>query len=344
MSASIVSIQPFHPTSLDDELAALTLQLEELGLVSEFGKGKHPVDHPPDFEVAFASFQAELEQYKAFLGDQKLAQSMGAAVHTDGDLIADLTAQEIQSHEDHRFVLQLSVDDPEIEAPPCSSDTAAPGEIEDWISTITGARAAQSVVELSDDEFGAGPSMTYNKRQAVPFKKISQEFACIACTEQNPRAKIIITSCGHQYCINCARKVFIQATKWEQYYPPRCCKQSIPLNLVASHMTDDEIAAFQLASVEFSTHHNRVYCSNIDCRMFIVPENIDMGSQRATCSKCGTDTCSNSKCLNPYHPGSECPEDLLRLQTMELARDLDWQTCRACNRVVDLLHGCNHIT
>jgi hypothetical protein len=64
---SVATIRPFYPTQLDDELVALTLQLEELGLASEAGKGKYPVNHPPDFEVAFASFQAELQEYKTFL-------------------------------------------------------------------------------------------------------------------------------------------------------------------------------------------------------------------------------------------------------------------------------------
>jgi hypothetical protein len=76
------------------------------------------VDQPPDFRVAVSGFQTELKKYKNFLDDQKLARSIGAAVHTDGALIGHLTAQGIQSHAGHRFVLQLSNDDPEIESPP----------------------------------------------------------------------------------------------------------------------------------------------------------------------------------------------------------------------------------
>jgi hypothetical protein len=56
---------------------------------------------------------------------------MDAAVHTDEAIINDLTAQEIQSHEDHCFVLQLSNDDPEIEALPYSVGAQAERSIED---------------------------------------------------------------------------------------------------------------------------------------------------------------------------------------------------------------------
>jgi hypothetical protein len=115
---SVVVSQSSHPGPLDDELAALTLQLEEIGLFSQGGKGKHPIDQPPDIDVAFANFQVELQSYKTFLDDQKLAQSIGAAVHSDSFLIGDLTSQDVQAHEDRRYALELSNNDPEIEAPP----------------------------------------------------------------------------------------------------------------------------------------------------------------------------------------------------------------------------------
>jgi hypothetical protein len=338
---SVATSYPFHPTQLDDELAALMFQLEELGVASEAGKGKYPVDYPPDSEVAFASFQAELQEYKTFLGDQKLAQSIGAAVHADGALIGDFAAQELQSHEDHCFVLQLSNHDPEIEAPPDPMDLSGQGNVDDWMSTIADTVAAHSVVEFSDDETEAGPSMTYAQRQADIFKKMSMDFQCIACTESCARTKMVMLKCGHRYCAKCAKTLFMHSTKDEGLFPPKCCKQPIPLLLVAKYMDDDELATFRLASVEFATK-DKVYCSNRDCGMFIVPDNIDSGQHRATCSKCNIKTCS--LCSFGYHHGSDCPDDPSIRQTRELARTLGWQTCQACNRVVQLRSGCNHMT
>lgn len=80
MSASTIGVNPCHPTVLNDELAALTLQLEEISIFLHSSKRKHPVNQRLDMEVAFADFQAELAEYKAFLGDRKLAESIGAAV------------------------------------------------------------------------------------------------------------------------------------------------------------------------------------------------------------------------------------------------------------------------
>lgn len=102
MSSFITAGRPLHPMSPDDKLAALSLQMEELAIRSQRGKGKHPADHPPDFEIAFASFSIDLQRYKTFLDDQKLAQSIAAAAHSDSLLIGDLTSQEVHAHEDRR--------------------------------------------------------------------------------------------------------------------------------------------------------------------------------------------------------------------------------------------------
>lgn len=341
MTACTIPIQSTHPGAVDDELAALTLQLEELGLRTTFGKGKHPVDHPPDFEVAFTSFQEELVKYKTFLGDQKFAQSMGTAVHTDETIIGSLTAQEIQSHADRRFVLQLSNDDPEIEAPSRPMRAQAEEKVENWISTVSDTMTAHSVVEFSDEETEAGPSMNYAERQAETIKKLTREFHCVACTDRVLRSNMVTTQCGHRYCANCVRSLFMRSTKDEGLYPPKCCKRPIPLAMVAKHMDANDLASFQLAAIEFATPH-RIYCSNLNCAKFILPNNITLSLQRADCVACGTDTCII--CMNKYHRDQDCPDDPSLRQTRELAVSLGWQTCKVCNRVVQLRSGCNHIT
>jgi hypothetical protein len=341
MSVCAVPTQRIHSTLVDDELAALTLQLEELGLITASRKGKHPVDHPPDVEVAFASFQAELEEYKTLLHDQKLAQSIGAAVQTDEATIGSIIAQEIQSHADHRFVLQLSNDDPEIEASSRSVRAQTEGKIEDWMSTLSDTMAAHSVVEFSDEETEAGPFLNYAERQAEIITKLTMEFQCVACTDKVPRSNMVTVQCGHRYCADCVRSLFMRSTKDEGLYPPKCCKRPIPLALVARHMDANDFTIFQLAAVEFATPH-RVYCSNLNCAKFIVSNNIKSGLQRADCLACGAETCTI--CMNEYHRSRDCPDDPSLRQTRELAVSLGWQTCNACKRVVQLRSGCNHIT
>ncbi|KAF2134354.1 ariadne RING finger [Dothidotthia symphoricarpi CBS 119687] len=200
--------------------------------------------------------------------------------------------------------------------------------------------AANSVIEFSDDESEAGPSMGFAERQAETIKKLSAEFQCSACTDRFPRAHMITAKCSHRYCTACIKHLFMRSTNDESLYPPRCCKQEIPLALVSKHMNPEELATFQLARVEHATV-NKTYCSDHACGEFIIPDNIEPGTHRATCTKCGTTTCSI--CKNGVHAG-DCPDDESLRQTREMARVLGWQACYSCNRVVQLRSGCNHIT
>lgn len=119
-----------HPTSYyhdnnDNEITALTLQLEEIEIYSQKAKGKYAVDRPPDSAIACASFQSELQAYRIFRADQVLARSIAAAVHADGPIIAHLTAQEVQSREDRLFALRTSDADPGCEQPSSITNSTA---------------------------------------------------------------------------------------------------------------------------------------------------------------------------------------------------------------------------
>lgn len=336
--------QPSYPTVLDDEIVALALQLEEINLYSQTRKGKHVVGNPPDTEIVFSSFQAELEAFQLFLMDQRLAESMGAAVHTDGALITDLTSQEIQSHEDRRVAIQMSNEDPEIESPPQTVTRELRTAVQDWTSTVYEVLTASSIVDFSDDEAEAGPSMSYSERQASVLEKLSETTRCSACASRFPIALTIDTKCttsNHRYCISCMKYLFLRASKEEAYYPPRCCRQPLPLPLVEKYMTVGEIDAFKSASIEFSTT-DRIYCNNHQCERFIPPERTEAGINRATCRNCGQSTCS--VCKNAYHNDTNCPDDPALRQTQELARGEGWQSCPACRRLIDLTSGCNHMT
>ena len=96
------------PTNIDDEIAALAFQLEELESYSSLQKGKHRADEPPDGVLALSNFRTELEISLMFLTDRKLAQSISQATHSDALAIAEAAREERQSDRDRRMALQLS--------------------------------------------------------------------------------------------------------------------------------------------------------------------------------------------------------------------------------------------
>ncbi|KXS95993.1 hypothetical protein AC578_8103 [Pseudocercospora eumusae] len=312
-----------HDMVVDDETIALARQLEEIGLFMQGSKGKHPVGCPPDLEVA-------------------LAQSIAAAVHDDGDIIAELTAKELQLHRDRRAALELVEGSDEYQGSIHSGlrETYQDAE-DDLLSTIAETVTANSIIDFSDDEDQSGPSMTFAERQAEVLKRMATEYTCSVCGDRYPSAQTIKVECEHRYCIDCAKGLFRRATKDETLFPPRCCKKSIDPLLVKRHMSADEVDAFDAAAVEFSTV-DKVYCSNRSCGKFIPPALIESRTRAARCGQCGFYTCS--MCKNEQHLKTDCPDDPALRETRELAKQMGWQTCPRCPTVVQLRSGCHHMT
>jgi hypothetical protein len=87
--------------------------------------------------------------------------------------------------------------------------------VQDWMFDVSETLVASPIVDFTDDE-----------------------------------ALTIDTDCttgDHRYCIDCMKHLFLRASKEEAYYPPRCCRQPLPLALIEKHMTVREIEAFNSA-------------------------------------------------------------------------------------------------
>ena len=322
MSYDLIAIQPAHPANLDDEITALALQLEEINYNDEKQKGKYPADNPPDIELAFSTFQAEILAHIGFLSDLKLARSIAHAVDTDGQVIADITRGEAQAQQDRRLAFQISGDDPQLEAP--SPYT----EVDFNIST-----------NISTQEDNIGPSMTYAERQGEALEKISlTESQCCVCCNHFRSYEIIRLQCEDLYCTDCLKGLFMRATKDQTLFPPRCCRQQIPLLLIAAELSADELDVFNSAEIEFSTK-DRTYCCNVDCGRFIPPSQIR--ADRAECDRCSSATCA--MCKNAFHR-DDCAADPSLQATLALATSQGWQRCFTCGALIELNVGCYHMT
>lgn len=150
---------------------------------------------------------------------------------------------------------------------------------------------------------------------------------------------VVYAPCGHDYCKDCIIRLFSLATREESLFPPRCCKQSIPLAAADVFFSSNFIKNFEEKSVEFSTV-NRVYCAWPTCSVFIPPSHIN--GDTAVCPTCGFWVCTI--CKGPPHHGRDCPEDTALSSLIQTARQAGWQRCYRCRRVVELAHGCNHMT
>ncbi|KAE8356065.1 hypothetical protein BDV28DRAFT_154931 [Aspergillus coremiiformis] len=297
----------------DDDVQALLQQLEEIDFFNEHEKGKHRADCLSEFDSAVSAFQDEVQAHLGFLMDLRLAQSIGRALHTDGQAIAEIAQGERQAENDRYLAMRISTDDPKLENPPPA--------------------------ERTGQQFQAGPS----KRPAVRWEELlgkssPTQYQCCTCCDSFQSSEIVQLGCDDCYCTECLRSFFMRATKDETLFPPKCCRQSIPLSLIATQMTTEEISVFKSAEVEFSTA-NRVYCSNIQCGRFIPPSRVT--ADKADCSHCGSSTCA--MCKNTFHR-DDCAEDTALQATLDLATREGWQRCFACRAMVELRVGCYHMT
>lgn len=124
----------------------------------------------------------------------------------------------------------------------------------------------------------------------------------------------------------------------ESLFPPRCCRQQIPMAYVRIFLNSELVQAFEKKKIEFETP-NRTYCYLPTCSAFINTQNIS--GERAACLECGSMTCT--MCKGAAHTG-DCLNDASLQQVLDTARENGWQRCYSCWRLVELDHGCNHMT
>lgn len=135
-----------------------------------------------------------------------------------------------------------------------------------------------------------------------------------------------------------SQDLFIRATRDETLFPPRCCRKTIAVTVIASELTRVQLNAFRMAEVDFNTG-DRTYCSNLACASFIPPP--DTMADKAFCAQCGSETCAI--CKGEFHKDTDCPYDPALHGTLALAEQKNWQRCHACRQLVELAIGCNHM-
>ena len=161
---------------------------------------------------------------------------------------------------------------------------------------------------------------------------------CVACGTKIHVTESFKTPCGHIYCIACLSILFELATTDETMFPPRCCRQHIPLTSVKLYIDNALYTKFKFKSVEFSAT-DRIYCFAPFCSAFIT--SAEAGIDVVTCMQCYQFTCTI--CKNKAH-GGDCPGDTHTQMLLEVANHEGWQRCDGCQRVIELGSGCNHIT
>jgi hypothetical protein len=330
------------PQGVDEQTAHLIiqLQLQDADLYSSSSKGKAREGEASDESISFQLQKQELENMSLFLSDRRMTQSIADAVQTDGPILVETLSQEDIAARDRGLARRFT-------------EGAELSNV-DYPVTRSGS-------QLLDDELLAKLQVLYvsgfeETRQNLPEDQNKDEQAesstwaatrpnpslvtvyCEACREEKKFFDVARVPCRHEYCRDCLEDLFKTAMTDESLFPPRCCRQQIPMVAVRIFLSSELVQAFERKKIEFETP-NRTYCCLSTCSAFINTQNIT--DEGAACPQCGSMTCTT--CKAAAHAG-DCPNDAALQQVLDIARENGWQRCYSCWRLVELDHGCNHMT
>ncbi len=159
--------------------------------------------------------------------------------------------------------------------------------------------------------------------------------ACIACLAIFAEDSLIQSPCDHKYCAQCLTEHF-KASLQGSAFPPSCCYEEIPYDLVQRHLSIN-LQANYMRKKHAIDNPGTIYCAILSCQALIAPQSISNG--RATCV-CKAITCAVCKFI--AHDDA-CPEDAERAALLRLAVSQGLRACYRCGELYERDFGCNHM-
>ncbi|RJE24123.1 RING [Aspergillus sclerotialis] len=310
---------------------AFRFLLEDLEDVENKQKGKQAAGNLTDNELAFKLMREEILNAQTSIEDGILALSISSAVATDQNILASIRREERIAEQDRRYALALSNGQP---IPRNASHVSAASnprpahKTDDAVSVGMEDLMGRTMAE----DNGEGSS-----KHIASSSKTSYDIECAACLEKHDSA-MFVGACGHEYCRDCTRQIFLGATRDEQLYPPRCCGNIIPPGIGLRFLDYEELRAFGQRAIEWATK-DRLYCADPTCSKFIPPFTVK--DEHGCCPECGKNT--HVLCRSLEHPNVDCPLDEALQSVLAMAEAHGWRRCFNCRTMVELKHGCNHI-
>jgi len=243
--------------------AIIQVQLEDLdeALASNDCKGKCASGRVSAADYPLQAYRDYLHAEAIFLADAKLARSMDRALGADAAIIGDA----LQLLRDHQLAISLA------EGVEAQSTGEAMYSSAPRMERTPGADPRLPMGYATSSGTSSGISSS---------ESLVREATCCSCIE----IRYCVTApCGDTYCHNCLITVFRNATRDEELFPPRCHKKEIPLFLAQPFLQKEDVQAFKAKREEYTTH-NRVYCHNGRCGVFIPTKNTE--EECAVCGQC----------------------------------------------------------
>lgn len=188
--------------------------------------------------------------------------------------------------------------------------------------------------------------------------------SCSICCEEKLSSMMLTIKCSHKFCSHCM-KTYVEGKVQSTQVPIRCpqlrCKYCISASECRSFLTVTSYESLERALAEANVlNSNKIYCPYPSCSVLLDPHKCL--STRASSSSQSDNSCVECPvcqrficvdCGVPWHSSMTCEEyqnlpleerDASDLTLHRLAQNKRWRRCQQCRRMIELAHGCYHMT
>ncbi|KAH9944551.1 uncharacterized protein BXZ73DRAFT_39160 [Epithele typhae] len=318
-----------HRSGEDMDLLALvaSLSLDDVADVQGGTKGKDSHNTLSDEELAFQLFAEEASALQTTTCDMVFARSLYQALSSDAELIEELERAEDVARGDRDIARALAEG-----RPPTRTNTPRPSmDDSNRLVVSTQPRISSTPVKYFRESFTV--------HVCIPrLIEAGRTETCVICRD-DIRGPVIHAPCGDPYDIACFVDLCRAATIDESLFPPTCCRRPFDLTAVRQYLNRALATLLDKKAIEFGTA-NRVYCHRPACSAFL-----GAGTPfptRIHCLSCWAETCTH--CKAAAHDASQICSSATDEAVLALAGEAGWKRCPGCGHVVELTHGCNHMT
>ncbi|KAE8451150.1 hypothetical protein EG329_004822 [Mollisiaceae sp. DMI_Dod_QoI] len=265
---------------IDDASAALILQLQiedALNIINRSPTPGNPVSAVSDGRAALELLKAERERETALLQDRRFALDFHrpGTVANSPEIAARFQPQPTvatqPSAPSQELRQNVPIEHEEISTlanPPTSANDSSLANSPPLIVSQDNTSGAETPIDFpptgdADDE----------QNSQVPTGRTLDR--CVSCDNFLFKwERDIDIPCNHNYCGPCIEQLFSQSLIDESLFPPRCCKQSIPVDNVQQILSHDFIKNFQDKKQEIETVNHAdvalVGATNVRMRLSIL--------------------------------------------------------------------------
>lgn len=187
---------------------------------------------------------------------------------------------------------------------------------------------------------------------------------CSICCEEKQSPVMIKMKCSHKFCSHCM-KSYVDGKVQSSQVPIRCpqlrCKYYISAAECKSFLPVTSYESFERAFAEANVvNSDNIYCPFPNCSALLDPHEClltkasSANQEENSCVECPF--CQRFICVEcgvPWHSSMSCEEyqslpleerDAGDITLHQLAENKQWRRCQQCRRMIELTHGCYHMT